>query len=191
MKSLKIKNAVKVAMTVLMVAFMVTLTSGCASVTKGTGRKLPITSEPAGLKVKAVNSSNGEVVATGVTPMMMRLSTRTHRNGVTVVVSDDCGWQSPPQIVSWGTTAWGGAAFYGGNTALVVTTGVIGAAGYAVDGVTGSYKDPKPDRLHFVRPPMAMAPPQAPTYTPAPAPVPAPTADQHVWKGRVIIRSLP
>jgi hypothetical protein len=160
------------------------LSTGCASITRGTKDKLKVVSEPPGA---TVTLSNGQ---TGTTPATFRLP---RKKGVVVEVSKP-GYESQKIAVSSKFAGAGGAALAGN----VLVGGLIGAG---IDGLSGATLSLKPNPVSVALVPLAGASspdpavePEAktvetasaatePSAEPAPALEPAPPLNNAVTAG--------
>jgi len=141
------------------VALLLVLFSGCATVTRGTNDLLVVESEPPGATVKV---SNGMV---GTTPTSFKLP---RKNDVHLTISKE-GYETLEVDVRSGVSG-GGAAGMAGN---VLVGGLIGMG---VDAVSGATKSLLPNPVQVTLVPLGatpVAPPaqeEAPTEEPPPAP---------------------
>lgn len=132
------------------------ISSGCASITRGTKDTLVVESDPAGADVRL---STGQV---GKTPTSFQLP---RKNALEVYIQKE-GYEPLTVHVS-SQISGGGAAGMAGN---VLVGGVIGVG---VDAFTGASKDLKPNPVKVTLVPLKKDAPAAVATSPTPAPAPA------------------
>lgn len=120
----------KVIRTLSIVSLLISVFSGCASVTRGTKDTLVVESNPAGASVRL---STGE---TGKTPTSFKLSRKKEFD----VVIEKEGYESLTVHVSSQVSGKGSIGMAGN----VLVGGIIGVG---VDAVTGAAKDLKPNPI--------------------------------------------
>jgi len=138
-----------------LVAALFLLSSGCATITRGTKDTLVVESEPAGATVKLSNGMSGKTPTSFVLPRKESLVVTLEKEGY-----ESLSVNVNPQIVG------AGAAGMAGN---VLVGGLIGVV---VDPLSGAMKDLKPNPVKATLVAIKRADAAA---TPTPAPIPTVT----------------
>jgi hypothetical protein len=121
----------------LALAAVAALTSGCATIVKGTSQEIPIASEPSGARV-SVNGS-----PSGTTPTRVTLSRKQNH----VITMEKEGFESESVAI---TKSMGGAV--AGN---IIAGGLVG---WGVDAVSGAQYNLHPETVNVRMRPLANGP---------------------------------